>query len=176
MEILNLLTNEINQNGYHFNKLTLDKIGILYIAPVNLIPEDCLACDGYVLKIVDYKKLFSAIGTKFNTGSENSDEFRIPDYNITGRFLQPGTNVGNQINAGLPDITGNVGGWQMGGGNNCNGAFAMTYSNRGGYGGSSGAEYFQGANFYASRCSSIYGSSSTVQPPSQIVHLCIKYK
>ena len=30
--------------------------------------------------------------------------------------------------------------------------------------------------FNASRCSGIYGASSTVQPPSQIVHYCIKYK
>ncbi|MBQ2611252.1 tail fiber protein, partial [bacterium] len=93
MNIKDLITNEINQNGYHFNKLTKNKIGILYFAPVNIVPDDCLACDGYVLKIVDYKKLYSAIGNKFNNGSENSDEFRIPDYNIPGRFLQPNKNV-----------------------------------------------------------------------------------
>lgn len=102
MELLTLITNEVNQNGYHFNKLTKNKIGILYIAPVNMIPEDCLACDGYVLKISDYKKLYSAIGNYFNTGSEQPDEFRIPDYNITKRFLQPSQNVGILIEAGLP--------------------------------------------------------------------------
>ena len=46
MEILSLFTNEINQNGYNFNLLTKNKIGFLYIAPVNIVPEDCLACDG----------------------------------------------------------------------------------------------------------------------------------
>lgn len=50
MKISNLITNEVNQNEYHFNKLTRNKIGILYVAPVNIVPEDCLACDGYVLK------------------------------------------------------------------------------------------------------------------------------
>ena len=30
--------------------------------------------------------------------------------------------------------------------------------------------------FDASRSNSIYGKSSTVQPSSQIVHICIKYK
>ena len=31
-------------------------------------------------------------------------------------------------------------------------------------------------DFNASRSSSIYGKSSTVQPPSQGVHVCIRYK
>ena len=57
MEILSLLTNEINQNGYNFNLLTKNKIGFLYIAPVNVVPDDCLACDGYILKIANYRKL-----------------------------------------------------------------------------------------------------------------------
>lgn len=61
MEILSLLTNEINQNGYNFNLLTKNKIGFLYIAPVNVVPDDCLACDGYVLKIADYRKLHAVI-------------------------------------------------------------------------------------------------------------------
>ena len=79
MEILSLFTNEINQNGYNFNLLTKNKIGFLYTAPVNIVPEDCLSCDGYILKIEDYKKLYTVIGTIFNTGDEAEDEFRIPD-------------------------------------------------------------------------------------------------
>ena len=71
MELLNLLTNEINQNNYHFNKLTRNKIGILYIAPVNMIPEDCLACDGYVLKISDYKN--SILQLEINSILERSN-------------------------------------------------------------------------------------------------------
>ena len=55
MELLTLNTNEINQNGYHFNKLTRNKIGFIYTAPIKIVPDDCLACDGYVLKIEDYK-------------------------------------------------------------------------------------------------------------------------
>lgn len=59
MEILNLFTNEINQNGYNFNVLTKNKIGFLYTASVNIVPEDCLACDGYILKIEDYKNFIT---------------------------------------------------------------------------------------------------------------------
>lgn len=185
MKISNLITNEVNQNEYHFNKLTRNKIGILYVAPVNIVPEDCLACDGYILKIIDYKKLHSVIGNYFNTGEEAEDEFRIPDYNITGRFLQPNKNVGIQTDAGLPNITG---------------AFVNPPSSSWSDISDISAECLSGALYGtnrnqkisvnadawgvcidsirldASRSSSIYGSSNTVQPPSQTVHVCIKYK
>lgn len=172
MEILNLFTNEINQNGYNINIFTKNKIGVLYITPTDIVPDDCLACDGYVLKISDYKKLYTAIGSKFNNGEESSDEFRIPDYNITKRFLQPGKNTGIQISAGLPNITG---------GNTIvspyrstpYGAFATTTGSQNIHG---GGEWYSVSNFDASRSSAIYGKSTTVQPPSQIVQICIKYK
>lgn len=183
MKISNLITNEVNQNDYHFNKLTRNKIGFLYIAPVNIVPDDCLACDGYVLKIVDYKKLHSVIGTYFNTGGETEDEFRVPDYNITGRFLQPNKNVGIQTDAGLPNIMGKL----MADGINSN-------TNNGVIWGATGAFYLGNETspvaaynaaatrnvrhvlFSASNSSQIYGRSSTVQPPSHTVHICIKYK
>lgn len=173
MEILNLVTNEVNQNEYHFNKLTRNKIGILYVAPVNIVPEDCLACDGYVLKIVDYKKLHSVIGNYFNSGGEEADEFRIPDYNISQRLLQPGKNIGDKYEAGLPNITGwltdiNSGGVACGGAfyyaSNCTHKANGTNAVSGGWG------------FSANLSNPIYGRSTTVQPPSQIVHICIKYK
>lgn len=185
MKISNLITNEVNQNEYHFNKLTRNKIGILYVAPVNIVPEDCLACDGYVLKIIDYKKLHSVIGNYFNTGEEAEDEFRIPNYNITGRFLQPSKNVGISINAGLPNITGKIDASNT----NANAeAFGETYPDQitGAFEGiwgyqsalpdAQGGTMLRGFDFDASRCNTIYGSSNTVQPPSQTVHICIKYK
>ena len=46
MEILNLETKEINQNGYHKTILTRDKIGALFTFPNGHVPEDCLACAG----------------------------------------------------------------------------------------------------------------------------------
>lgn len=222
MEILTLNSNEINQNGYHINKLTRNKIGFIYIAPANIIPDDCLACDGYVLKISDYKKLYSAIGKTYNTGVENDDEFRIPDYNITGRFLQPGTKIGTQIAAGLPQHTHsgttssngahthtrgtmNITGTFKSGGNGADwlsGAFIYANSDQSGvsgrHDGGSDANYvsgtvsFNAASSWTGETSSngahthtmttgnasntTYGGSATVQPPSQIVLLCIKYK
>ena len=178
MEILNLSTNDLNQNGYNFNQLTRDKIGFIFTAPIKIIPDDCLACDGYVLKIDDYKKLYAVIGKTFNSGEELEDEFRIPDYNITKIFLQAGENAGTKVAAGLPNITGgwnNVGvepGYGTASGAFYNNIVGGTFFYHGsGRGGNQGGFYLN-----ASRSSSIYGKSNTVQPPSQIVHLCIKYK
>ena len=174
MEILTLNSNEINQNGYHINKLTRNKIGFIYIAPANIIPDDCLACDGYVLKISDYKKLYSAIGKTYNTGVENDDEFRIPDYNITGEFLQPSTVTNKTIVAGLPNITGYISGddykmAQIGGAFYFSGTASGTHQET-----VSGS--FNIVRFDASRSSSIYGRSTTVQPPARTVQICIRYK
>ena len=166
MKIINLITNEINQNGYNFNLLTKNKIGFLYTAPVNIVPEDCLACDGYVLKIEDYKKLYAVIGTTFNTGDETEDEFRIPDYNITKRFLQPGENVGALIEAGLPTHTHTI---------------TMNRTDKSGNDTDCVWSYGENRNGAAKVTSSapnntVYGKSTTVQPPSQVVHICIRYK
>ncbi len=87
MEILNLKTNSLNQNNYSKNNLTPEFIGSLVTYPVDYTNEKCLPCDGYKLKIADYEQLYAVIGSKFNDGTEESDEFRIPDYNISKRFF-----------------------------------------------------------------------------------------
>lgn len=218
MEILSLNTSDINQNGYHYNKLTRNKIGFIYTAPINITPDDCLACDGYILRISDYKKLYTIIGKTFNSGVESEDEFRIPDYNITKRFLQPATNPGIQIAACLPqhthdavtssagshthsrgtmNITGNfkVVDW---GANSASGALVRTNGGRVGMAGGGGLDNTYGAfTFDASRnwtgstssngehthtlttgnaSNATYSNTNLVQPFSQTVHLCIKYR
>lgn len=191
MEISKLKTNEINQNGYHKNILTRDKIGALFIFPNGHIPEDCLACDGYVLKIEDYLKLYSVLGNDYNTGSETSEEFRIPDYNVSGRFLQPGVSAfGSKKAAGLPSIDLAL---RVDSGATVkqyyNNAYLTDYGTDD-YGGTLTAttdrsdEYmFQMSKAVKNRKAgdlildtNVYGKSTTVQPPSQIVHICIKYK
>ena len=211
MEILNLKTNEINQNGYHFNKITKNKIGMIFTAPVDYVPDDCLACDGYVLKIDDYKKLYSIIDTKFNDGTESEDEFRIPDYNITKIFLQGGNNAGAKIPAGLPQHTHS--GTTSSSGSHTHtaqSAGAHTHTINEGHssqGLSASAPYTSGDDYTSTvwktqatssagahthtiassgahthtittgnASDSIYNNTKTVQPPSQIVHFCIKYK
>lgn len=174
MEILKLQTNFTNQNNYSQNQLTPDFVGTLVVYPINFSHPKCLPCDGYILKRIDYEQLFSVIGTQFNDGTEAEDEFRIPDYNISKCFLQPGSNAGVKIEAGLPNITGAFGVGDSSG-TSTSGVFYTISGSRWNEGGGS-----RGSNpdigFNASRSSSIYGKSSTVQPPSQIVHICIRYK
>lgn len=172
MEIFNLKTNSLNQNNYNNNKLTPEFIGSLVAYPIDYNNDKCLPCDGYKLKIIDYELLYAVIGKKFNDGTELEDEFRIPDYNISGRFLQPSSSPVTKIEAGLPNITGVVGAIGKTGAQ-YTGAFYY-HSVSGALSNSGEADY--NAGFNASRCSAIYGNSTTVQPPSQGVHVCIRYK
>ena len=192
MEILNLETKEINQNGYHKTILTRDKIGALFTFPNGHVPEDCLACDGYVLKIEDYKKLYDVIGSDYNDGTETEDEFRIPDYNLTGLFLQPGSsNFGIKKKAGLPSINLALRVDASGKVNSYYGNKSLSAYGTADYGGTMTAltdgndepmRLMSDATNITYRAgdlimdSNIYGKSTTVQPPSQIVHICIKYK
>ena len=175
-KLLNLTANQLNQNGYHKNVQTKGKIGALFAFPINHTPDDCLSCDGYSLLIVDYKDLFKLLGTTFNQIGDPEDTFRVPDYNITGRFLQPNSNVGIQTDAGLPNITGTTicffgqGAW--------GGFSGALYANSGYLAPAAGSGNVGGVamTFDASQSNNIYGNSNTVQPPSQTVHVCIKYK
>lgn len=171
MEIKQVIHSYLNQNGYTKNSLTKERIGTLFIYPIDFTPDDCLSCDGYSLLIEDYKELYSVIGTKFNQVGDAEGTFRIPDYNVTGRFLQPHVTSGIKIEAGLPNITGTFG--VCGTGYTPTGAFQ--YLKKGAALSNSG-EADNIHDFNASRSSSIYGNSTTVQPPSQTVHLVIKYK
>lgn len=182
MEILGLKTNLLNQNNYNSNLQTPEFVGSLITYPTNYTHPKCLPCDGYVLKRNDYEQLFSVIGTKFNYGTEASDEFRIPDYNITKEFLQPTQNAGTSIKAGLPNITGSA--FSAGLGREATtstftGAFATsTEGNATVQGGADNtAGKFNGTlRIDASKSNAIYGNSTTVQPPAKGVHVCIRYK
>lgn len=192
MEISNLKTQRINQNDYHKNIFTRNKIGALYTFPKRFTPEDCLACDGYILKIIDFSELYEIIGTTFNSGTEGVDEFRIPDYNLTGRFLQPGNkNLGTAKNAGIPSIklalrvdaktkvdTYYGGKYLSSYGTDDYGGVMTALTD----GSDEPMRLMTDATALKYRAgdlildSNIYGKSTTVQPPSQIVHICIKYK
>lgn len=174
MEILSLKTNLLNQNNYNTNNQTPEFIGSLITYPIDYTHPKCLPCDGFVLKCSDYEQLYSVIGKMYNSGDENEDEFRIPDYNITGQFLQPGKDVGKNIQAGLPNITGNFNSGRINETGVVSGAFYVSAQNTGFTSG--GGNYGYYCSFDASRSSSIYGNSTTVQPPSKTVHICIRYK
>ena len=178
MTISDLKTFPLNQNVYHKSVQTQGTIGALYIFPTNYTPDDCFSCDGYSLAISDYPDLYRVVGTRFNQAGGGAGTFRIPNYNITGKFLQPGADAGAQISAGLPNITGRFDTTNAGvpfsghsGAFYADGGYYM-FANQN----QDGWKNSGGVAFNASRSNSIYGSSNTVQPSSQLVHVCIKYK
>ena len=241
MKVNTLKSPPVNQNGYHKNSLTKERIGTLFIYPIDYTPDDCLSCDGYSLQITDFEDLYKVIGTKFNQSGDATGTFRVPDYNVTKRFLQPGSGAGTQIAAGLPQHTHsgttssngahthtaqsagahthtrgtmNISGWINGlvlnedAAASAGGALWVTSTNLGNAGmdgdGSyngyqfglnasanwTGATSSNGAHTHTTdskgahthtmttgnASNTTYGGSTTVQPPSQLVHICIKYK
>ena len=143
-------------------------------------PEGFLVCNGGEISRTTYSKLFAVIGTTYGSG-DGSTTFNLP--NLTDRFLQGSTSVGTVKNAGLPNIEGNFGSRFV---NAPDGANVITTAS-GAFTKSGNTGTFQSLPsdpagnsdrkviFSASRSSSIYGNSTTVQPPALTCLICIKY-
>ena len=149
-------------------------------------PEGYLLCNGQAVSRTVYATLFQAIGTAYGTG-DGSTTFNVP--NLIDRFVEGSENPGTVKEAGLPNITGEFGAGSITKtsdngvvGNDqlaLSGSFyavnsiSVTGTNETPSGG-----WFMNARVgvNASRSSSIYGNSTTVQPPSVTVIYCIKYQ
>lgn len=114
-----------------------------------------LECDGRTCS--EYLELCGVLGTS-----------TVPDFR--NRFLEGSTTPRTVLEAGLPNITGNF--VAVFRGNPVSGAF----SDLGSGGHTKAKTDWDGQNIFfdASRCSSIYGHSSTVQPPAVTVRYLIK--
>ena len=142
-----------------------------------------------VMVAKDGHKLFSTNSTGEQLATDLFNETGVAWYYILDttnhRFKLPRTkfgftglrnNVGNYVAPGLPNITGS---WtsqyniSLDNNSNCIGAIASTYSTgQGKYGGSNASsEWGYGFNFNASHSNSIYGASTTVQPPATQMYL-----
>ena len=133
----------------------------------NTVPDGYIICNGAKVSRKTYANLFAVIGTKFGSG-DGSTTFDLPD--LIDKFAQGSRTVGTYKRAGLPNITG----WGLRGGqdNIGGGAFFVTATERGNGGTVNyGADY----SFDASRSNTIYGNSTTVQPPALTLLPCIKY-
>ena len=139
--------------------------------------EGWILCDGRAVSRTDYSDLFEAIGTQYGEG-DGTTTFNVPNYR--GKFLQmvsDSQTVGQEIEAGLPNIIGQTSGdtqWSNYGIVGTNGA--ITVSGSGGWSTGTGINYGGSLlSFNASLSSSIYGNSETVQPPAFTVNYFIKY-
>ena len=130
-------------------------------------PEGFLVCNGGAISRTTYSKLFAVIGTTYGSG-DGSTTFNLP--NLIDRFLQGSSTSGTVKNAGLPNIKG----WADGmlGLTGSGGALAIENASLGNQSSSTG---YHSLIFDASFSNSIYGNSSTVQPPALTCLICIKY-
>ena len=143
------------------------------------IPSGWLLCNGSNVSRTTYARLFAAIGTSWGSG-DGSTTFKLP--NLHAKFAQGTTTtseVGQSVEAGLPNITGAMTGYEFAG--SIWGAGALFEDTENifslrrdkGVSGNNGTSPIQG--FDASKSNSIYGSSTTVQPPAIRLLPCIKY-
>nr|DAU47983.1 MAG TPA: tail collar fiber protein [Caudoviricetes sp.] len=136
------------------------------------VPSGWLICNGANVSRTDYAALFAAIGTIYGAGN-GSTTFGLP--NLNGRFIEGTTSmreVGTYHSAGLPNITGSFTSHGNTGSMVTTGPFTnggpRIHSNSG------GAEDGRTVYMDANRCSSLYGTTGTVQPPSMAALPLIK--
>lgn len=151
-------------------------------------PEGWLPCNGASVGTSDYAALFAAIGKTFTPRLISTDpDVENPEYSDPTVFLLPNlmgkvpwgssTQIGIEIEAGLPEIAGAVGGVFVWGESGI-GAFLdsvkegpadfTTYSPM--------SHQWRTLKFEASKANAIYGKSGTVQPPALCLLPCIRYE
>ena len=72
------------------------------------IPDGYLLCDGGVISRTTYSALFAAVKETYGAG-DGSTTFALP--NLIDRVVQGSATAGIYKEAGLPNITGQFGGW-----------------------------------------------------------------
>lgn len=136
----------------------------------NTLADNEIWLNGAAVSRTTYAALFSVYGTTYGEG-DGSTTFNLPDFQ--NRAIWGSSDFG-YLTAGLPNITGTFGnmhGYEAYG----TGAFTLTSSSsKGGSGNNNGS--YPNYSFDASRSSSIYGASGTVQPPAIKVRVKTKYQ
>lgn len=127
-----------------------------------------LLCNGATVSRSTYATLFGKIGTIYGAG-DGSSTFNLP--NLTDKFIQGSATAGTTKEAGMPEIYGSVAFRDLALADGCFAPVMIDNTN------SAWTGYLQqyAVNFYASRSSSVYGASTTVQPPAVTMRYYIKY-
>ena len=163
--------------------LEVEPIGTIFAFAGNNIPSGYLPCNGSAISRTTYADLFAVIGTTYG-GGNGGTTFNLP--NLTDKFIQGSDTAGTVKSAGLPNITSRItagtfegyalalssmlsNGIQKG---------ALKFSDFTAWaesGWSDKATYAKVLDFNASWSNSIYGNSTTVQPPALTMRYIIKY-
>lgn len=163
---LNLSSGEIGQPQF-----TLD---------FNTLPDNCIWLEGATVSRTTYASLFAIYGTTYGAG-DGSTTFKLPDFRNRAVW---GADAAGYLDAGLPNITGkvksndaeepltfsdvatNTGALALGDKKSNDSGGARTQSGAG----------FESLSFNAKNSNSIYGNSSTVQPPAIKVRVYARYQ
>ena len=149
-------------------------VGTIFYYGYTTAPSGWLVCDGSAVSRTTYADLYSAIGDTYGEG-DGSTTFNLPD--LIDKFPQGNTTVGTVKAAGLPNITGTFS--QARGETNLPSPTGTFYRASGSWntrvGGGSSDSWGAYSGLDASRSSSIYGNSTTVQPPALTLLPIIKY-
>ena len=147
------------------------------------VPDGWLLCNGAAVSRSTYAALFAVIGTKHGSG-DGSTTFNLP--NLANRFVEGTTSIGSAgtfKSAGLPNITGSFSTFQYSGAGrygvlmDASGFVYEKSNDQNGEMACVGTDAYRGQHFYgmsASNSSGVYGSSTSVQPPSMSLLPCIK--
>ena len=165
-------------------------IGEVITSTIPLVDAGLHLLDGSLLSYGSYKAFIDYIADLYDSGdytaifdTEANWQSAVTSYGVCGKFVYDSVNntvrlpkitgfiegagststVGNLVQAGLPNITG---GFHSGGGalSNASGAFTLASSAESTGNHTGNVNYVSSINFNASKSSSIYGNSSTVQP------------
>ena len=147
-----------------------------YLGTKDNVPRGYLLADGTSYKTTDYPELFDIIGYTYG-GSDGT--FNVPNL-CDGRFLEGSDTSGEYVEAGLPNITGNVGYLKSVANTDLtkewNGAFKWTtYSATSNIPSQTNSANTYDLAFDASRSNAIYSNDvDTVQPKSLRVLYIVK--
>lgn len=134
--------------------------------------DDEIRLEGAEVSQDEYPNLYKIYGNTY--GSAASGKFKLPDFR--NRAVFGATNFG-YISAGLPNVTGQFGAIARGGStvSTCSGPFTRVDDANWGpeLNGTTG---FAHVTFSLKNGNSIYGASSTVQPPAIKVRVVTRYE
>lgn len=141
-------------------------VGTVVAYAPNSAPSGYLLCNGAEVSRTTYADLFAKIGSTYGAGN-GSTTFNLP--NLIDRFIQGSGSGGSYKNAGLPNLYGTFSAsWVSGDGR----LFIDTGDGVNSTGSMNGIHT---VTFNAQSYNSIYGASSTVQPPALTMRMYIKY-
>ena len=148
--------------------------GVVQAFAGSTTPQGWLLCDGSAVSRTDYAALYAVIGTTYGAGN-GSTTFNLP--NLTDRFIEGNATAGTVKSAGLPNITGSFNTRCPWIGAAASGAFAPDSTGGKAFIQQAGNETanYNALSFSANKSNSIYGKSTTVQPPALTMRYIIKY-